>query len=49
MVDDKVWTISKNEADRNWMTQVLTGDKVDNVDGCQALAPRLLTKSWAQP
>ena len=33
LVNDKVWNISKNEADRSWMTQTLTGDRVDNVDG----------------
>jgi len=44
LVDDKVWTISKNEADRNWMIQVLTGDRADNVDGLPGVGPKTADK-----
>ena len=44
LIDDKVWTISKNEADRNWMTQVLTGDRADNVDGLPGVGPKTADK-----
>lgn len=44
LVNDKVWNISKNEADRSWMTQALTGDRVDNVDGLPGVGPKTADK-----
>ena len=44
MANDQVQLITKDEADRNWMMQVLTGDKVDNIQGIAGVGPKTADK-----
>jgi DNA polymerase-1 len=37
-------TISKKRADRNWMISVLTGDRIDNIQGLPGVGPKTAEK-----
>lgn len=42
--DGQVQLVTKSEADRNWMLQVLTGDKADNIHGIPGVGPKTADK-----
>lgn len=40
----KRYTVTKAEARKNFWTQVLTGDSIDNIKGCKGIGPRKAEK-----
>ena len=40
LIDDELVTITEEEGDRYFLTQVLTGDQADNYSGCPGIGPK---------